>query len=168
MARRKVDAPKPFASWEEADEALRQIGDAQRAIEAAEHRMQERMDQAKEEAAAEALPFRTLISELEPRLNAFADMNREAMGTRKSKELVYGIIGYRKSTKVVLPRGAAKVLDIVNKLRSMGMTDCIVTPPARVDKDALRKYPPNDIVAVGASLNVEDVFWYETKREELQ
>lgn len=168
MARKKLEVPKPFASWEEADEALRQIGDAQRAIEAAEHRMQEHIDQAKEVAAAEALPYRTLISELEPRLNAFADLNREAMGARKSKELVYGIIGYRKSTKVVMPRAAAKVQEIVSKLRQRGMTDCIVTPPAKVDKDALRKYPPNDIVAVGASLNVEDVFWYETKREELQ
>lgn len=167
MARMKVSPPKPFNSWEESDEALRQIGEAQRAIEAEENRMQEKIDLAKEEAAAASLPYRELIRSLEPRLHAFCDLNREAMGTRKSKELNYGFLGYRKSTKVVLPRGAAKVAEIIKKLRGRGMTDCIITPAERIDKDALKKYPPNDIVDVGASLDVTDTFWYEVKREEI-
>lgn len=167
MARKKVEAPKPFESWEQADEALRQIGEAQRAIEAEEHKMQETIDLAKEAAAAASLPYRELIRGLEPRLNAFCDLNREQMGARKSKELNYGILGYRKSTRVVLPRGAAKIAAIVAKLRSLGMSDCIVTPPPKIDKEALKKYPPNDIVAVGANLDVQDTFWYEVKREEI-
>jgi phage host-nuclease inhibitor protein Gam len=167
MARQKIEAPRPFASWEEADEALRQIGEAQRAIEAAEHTMQEAIDLAKEAAAAASLPYRELIRSLEPRLNVFCDLRREDMGARKSIELNYGVLGYRKSTKVVLPRGAAKVAEIINKLRGRGMTDCIITPAARIDKDALKKYPPNDIIDVGASLDVQDTFWYEVKREEL-
>lgn len=167
MARMKVTPPQPFASWEETDEALRQIGEAQRAIEAEEHKMQAAIDLAKEQAAAASLPYLELIRSLEPRLNAFCDVNRDAMGARKSKELNYGILGYRKSTKVVLPRGAAKVAKIINKLRGRGMTDCIITPAARIDKDALKKYPPNDIIDIGASLDVTDSFWYEVKREEI-
>lgn len=165
MKRVKVEAPKPYATWDEADEALRQIGEAQRAIEAEEHRMQEEIDLAKEKAAAASLPYRTLIGDLEQRLAAFAELNREGLGSRKSREMNYGMLGYRKSTKVVLPRGAAKVLEIIKKLRARGMGDCIITPAEKIDKDALKKYPPNDIVDIGASLDVQDAFWYEVKRE---
>lgn len=167
MARMKVEAPRPFESWEQADEALRQIGDAQRAIEAEEHRMQEAIDQAKEAAAAASLPYQELIRSLEPRLSAFAETNRDQMGARKSRELNYGSLGFRKSTRVTLPRGAAKIAEIIARLKGRGMNDCIVTPPAKIDKDALKKYPANDIVEVGAGLDVQDIFWYEVKREEL-
>ena len=43
-----------------------------------------------------------------------------------------------------------------------------LTPAPSVDKDALRKYPTQDIVAVGASIEVDDVFWYEPDREKLE
>lgn len=168
MKRVKVEPPKPFASWEEADEALRQIGEARRAIEVCEHTMQAKIDMAKEEAAAESQPYLELIRAQEQRLSAFADLERDNLVRRKSRELNYGILGFRKSTKVVLPRGAAKVTEIINRLRSRGMTDCIVTPAARIDKEALKKYPANDIIEIGASLDVSDTFWYEVKREEIQ
>lgn len=168
MARQKVEAPRPYASWDEADEGLRQIGEAQRAIEAEEHRMQEAIDSAKEDAAAASLPFRTLIRDAEQRLNAFAEANREELGKRKSRELNYGILGYRKSTKVVLPRGESKVMELIRRLRERGMGDCVTQPMPKVDKEALKKYPPNDIIEIGASLDVQDTFWYEVKREELQ
>ena len=48
MARKKVSAPQPYGSWDEADEALREIGELQRSIEAAEHEMQRQIDAAKE------------------------------------------------------------------------------------------------------------------------
>lgn len=48
------------------------------------------------------------------------------------------------------------------------MDDCVKTPAPSVDKDALRKYPTQDIVAVGASIEVDDVFWYEPDREKLE
>lgn len=167
MKRVKVEGPKAYATWEEADEALRQIGEAQRAIEAEEHKMQEQIDLAKERAAAASQPYQALIGDLEQRLAVFAEVNRDDLGVRKSRELNYGMLGYRKSTKVVLPRGAAKVLEIIKKLRDRGMGDCVITPAERVDKDALKKYPPNDIVDIGASLEVKDAFWYEVKREAL-
>lgn len=167
MARKRVDAPVGLDNWEAADDALREIGSAQRAIEAAEHRMQETIDAAKERAASESAPYRERIAELEGRLNVFAEMHRDDMGAKKSRDMNYGMLGFRKSTKVVLPRGAAKVAEIIRKLREKGMGDCIVKPAEKIDKDALKKYPPNDIVAVGAGLDVQDTFWYEVDREKL-
>lgn len=166
MARKKVEGPKPFDNWEEADEALRQIGEAQRAIEAAEHRMQEKIDAAKETAGIESLPHRTAISELEQRLDAFADTKREEFAKVKTREMNFGSVGYRKSTKLTLPRGG-KLAELMRKLQARHMGDCIITPPAKVDKEALKKYPPSEILAVGAGLEITDNFWYECKREEI-
>lgn len=168
MSRKRIEQPTPYNSWEEADEGPRNIADAQRAIEKAEHTMQEAIDGAKEAAATETAPFRALIAEEEARLSAYAEAHRDEMGKRKSMDLNYGTVGYRKSTKVMLPRGAAKVVEIIKKLKSLNMGDCVIQPAEKIDKETLKKYPPNDIVAAGAGLDVKDVFWYETKREEIQ
>lgn len=166
MTRKKVSMPKPFDSWEEADEALREIGERQRAIEAAEHRMQESIDAAKERAGEETQADRLRIAELEQRLNAFADSRMEEFGKAKSRELTFGFIGYRKSTKLTLPRGG-KLEELMRRLRERKMSDCIINPAPKIDKEALKKYPPAEILEVGAGLEITDNFWYECKREEL-
>lgn len=166
MARKKVENIKPFAGWDEADEALREIGELQRVIEAAEHRMQEAIDAAKENAGAETQDSRLKISELEQRLSAFADSRREEFSKIKSRELSFGFVGYRKSTKLTLPRGG-KLAELMRKLQERKMGDCIIHPPAKIDKEALKKYPPGEILEVGAGLEILDTFWYECKREEI-
>lgn len=167
MARKRVDAPVGLDNWEAADDALREIGNAQRLIEAAEHSMQDAIDAAKERAAVETAPYRQRIAELESRLSVFAETHRDDLGSRKSREMNYGTLGYRKSTRLILPRAAAKVAQIIEKLRANGMGDCIIKPAEKIDKDALKKYPPNDIIEVGAGLDVQDTFWYEVDREKL-
>ena len=77
--------------------------------------------------------------------------------------LNHGSVGFRQSTKVVL----SKVEQILEKLKKFKMDDCINVKET-VNKDVLRKYPADDILKVGGSLKVEDVFWYETDREELE
>lgn len=166
--RRRVQGVVPYKNWEEADEGLRVIGEAQREIEKINHAMQEKIDNAKEEAAAAAAPYQTVIKESEQRLKKFAEGATDDMDGKKSRELNYGFLGFRKSTKLTLPRGARLVAEIIAKLRKRGMTDCIITPPEKINKDALKKYPANDVIEVGAGLDVQDTFWYETKRDVVQ
>ena len=42
-----------------------------------------------------------------------------------------------------------------------GMKECVVYPEPKIDKEATKKYSPGEIAAVGAKLEVEDVFGYE-------
>ena len=79
-----------------------------------------------------------------------------------------GANGWQIATKIKLPKAPTKLAEIIQLLRSKGMDDCVKTPAPSVDKDALRKYPTQDIVAVGASIEVDDVFWYEPDREKLE
>lgn len=168
MTRTRVEPPKALQSWDEADQALARIGDLQRAAEATEAEMQEKISTIKKSAAETVSPIKREIEELGRQLAAFADTHRDEMGKKKSRELNHGRMGFRKSTKLILPRGESKIARLIQTLRERGMTDCILTPPAKIDKDALKKYPPNDVVDVGASLEVTDDFWYEVEREEVQ
>ena len=168
MTRTRVEPPKALQSWEEADKALARIGDLQRAAEAAEAEMQEGINTWKKAAAEKVSPMKREIEELGRQLATFADAHRDEMGKKKSRELNHGKLGFRKSTKLILPRGESKIARMILALRDRGMTDCILVPPPRIDKDALKKYPPNDVVDVGASLEVTDDFWYEVDREEVQ
>ena len=94
--------------------------------------------------------------------------HRDDMDGRKSKQLTFGTVGFRRSTRIALPSAKEKLAAIVARLKSKGMTDCIVQPDARVDKDALKKYSAEQIAEVGATLTVEDVFGYDVNAERLK
>ena len=167
MARVRIPEKCDLTSWEDVDLCLAEIGEKQRLIEGIEAKMQEQIDAAKLSADDAAAPHRIRIAQLETQIKLFADDHVSDMGGKKTKTLTFGHVGYRRSTKITLPKAAAKLAEIIRSLKTKGMTDCVITPPEKVDKDMLKKYPANDIAAVGAGLKIEDVFWYEPDREKL-
>ena len=166
MARVRIEETK-LKSWDEVDGALKQIGECQRSICSIEGKMNDKINQVKQKAEDEAKEYKEKIKGLEAQVKEFVEDNRDDLGNKKTKELNFGKLGYRKSTKISLPKAATKVAEIIKKLKSFGMTDCVVAPPEKIDKDALKKYPANDIIKVGAGLKVDDVFWYEANEETL-
>lgn len=169
MARKRVEEPVPvFDTWDDVNQALAIIGDNQRSIESIEAEMQEIIDNAKMAADLKAKVFMESNAKLERQIMAFAEEHREEMEGKKTKVLNFGSVGFRKSTRITLPKAGAKLEELIRQLVTRGMTDCVKQQPAKVDKDALRKYPTDDIVAVGAGVKVDDVFWYEPDREKLE
>ena len=81
----------------------------------------------------------------------------------KSREMDFGKVGFRLSTKLMLPKQVEKV---IKTLKKYGMGDCI-TVKESVNKDILKTYDEKTILSVGGTLKKEDTFWYETNREEL-
>jgi len=150
-----------LTSWQEADDALRQIGEHRRDLSAIENVLNEQIAAAKANADAKARPLKESITMLEAALREYAQEHRADMGKAKSKVMTFGKVGFRLSSRVKLPTGAAKVTAIIDKLLARGMQECVVYPAPKIDKEALRKYAPSEIAEVGASLEVEDVFGYE-------
>lgn len=168
MARVRIEEPPMLKSWDEVNLSLAEIGEYQRIIEEIEGRMQAKISDAKLEAEMQARPHQEAIKRLEATIQLYVEANRDDMGKRKSLTLNFGQVGYRKSTRLIIPRAAAKVVDIINRLKRRGMLDCIVTPPAKLDKNALAKYPVQELVEMGVGVDVQDVFWYEVDREKLK
>ena len=166
MARKRVEFQQ-LDSWGAVSSALAQIGQLDRQVKSAGIAMQEKIDAAKAETEKACAPLLQTKKQLEASIAAYVNAHREDLGTRKSKALHFGMVGFRKSSKIVLPRAPLKLANIVTKLRARGMTDCIVTPAESVDKDMLKKYGRADIEAVGARLDQKDSFWYEVDEEKL-
>ncbi|EES73472.1 putative bacteriophage Mu Gam like protein [Paenibacillus sp. oral taxon 786 str. D14] len=167
MARVRIPDQPALKSWDDVDLTLKEIGECQLAIERIEAEMNAQISDIKLAAEMSAKPHKERIKLLELQMKAFVEANRDDLGNKKTKEINFGRTGFRKSTKIVLPRAAAKLAEVIRRLKEFGMTDCIIQPPEKIDKDNLKKYPENDILKVGASLTVEDTFWYEVDREKL-
>lgn len=166
--RKNVEIIKVYENWEEVDHALMEAAVALREIEKIEHEMETAIEKAKQMAAQKAQKHKDRLKEIEQGLVLFAEDNRNEFAEKKTKELNFGNIGYRKSTKLVLPRGKAKLEEIIAKIKERGMWDCIVEREEKIDKDVLKSYGEEEIKAVGAWLDVQDKFWYEPKREEVK
>lgn len=167
MARKKLNMIT-LHSWQECDDALRSIGENARDIAAIENVMNEQIAAAKAAAADKAAPLKEQTAELELALRDYAMTHRDDMDGHKSKQLTFGTVGFRRSTRITLPSAKEKVAAIVARLRAKGMTDCIVQPDAKVNKDALKKYGAEQVAEVGATLTVEDAFGYDINTERLK
>lgn len=169
MARKRVEEViAEFESWDDVNQALGTIGDNQRMVEGFEAEMQEKIDAAKAEAEAKSRIYLEGTKRLEAQICAFAETHRDDMDGTKSKTLNFGSVGFRKSTRITLPKAPAKLAEIVRQLLERGMSDCVKQAEPKIDKGILGKYPPADIIAVGAGVKVLDTFWYEPDREKLE
>lgn len=170
MARKRViDAPT-LHSWEDVNDALRQIAEAQIALNEIEGDMQKQIIGAQKAAEELSKPHNDSIAKLEKEIKAFVTEHRDEMGKAKSMTLTFGEVSFRLSTSVSLPRAKEKLEEIIRRLKSRQMTDCIVVEE-KVSKEALKKYGEDTVNAVGATWKQSDVFGYEvniTKLEQIK
>lgn len=162
MARKRMEEPM-LKNWDEADMALKRIVEAQIELEHITADMNKSIADVKEVAEQEAAPLRDIIKKYELQIKEFTQANKVDL-KGKSKELAFGTVGFRLSSKVVLPKMLEPVIEALKRNR---MLDCVITKET-VSKDILKTYSPEAILLVGGSLKTEDTFWYDTKREELK
>ena len=161
MGRTRIETPH-LRSWEEVNDALRIIAEAQNEISIVESGMNMQIDAVKEVHEAKIKEYRETIKRQELLVKEYTSDRRDELNG-KSKDLTFGKVGFRKSTKLILPKALDRV---ISSLRKNGMDSCIVLKES-VNKDVLKTYPEEDILKVGGSIKVEDTFWYETKGVEL-
>lgn len=161
MARKRMEEPS-LTSWEEVDSALKKIVEAQIQLDMIEADMNGKLADIKEQAENEANPVRDVIKKYELQIKEYTAANKvELKG--KSKEMTFGTVGFRLSSKIILPKAIEPVIDALKRNK---MLDCILTKET-VSKDILKTYSPEAILLVGGSVKTEDTFWYDTNREEL-
>jgi len=164
MARRKPKAT--VISLKEAEAALGELARLERDLTAVECELNEGIDRLKAEAAAKAKPLHARRKELETALATFAQLNKgELFRRRKSLELAFGTIGFRRSTKLV-PRPKLTLAMVLEKLREYGFREAIRIKES-VDKEAMRDWPDERLELVGLRRKITDEFFIELKTEEI-
>lgn len=161
MARKRMEEPA-LKSWEEVDSTLKQIREAEIELGRIAADAERCMIDIRQQAEDSAQPYKDRIKQMELQLKEFTVTNKADL-KGKTKEMTFGRVGFRMSTKLVLPK---IVEPVIKQLRKNGMGDCIVTKES-VNKEILKSYDENTILSVGGSLKKEDTFWYETKQEKI-
>ncbi len=162
MARKRVNETV-FKSWDEVDAALHIVADAENELAKIEAQMNQTICEAKEQADAAAAAPRGEIKKQEALIREYVTEHKAEL-SGKSRQLTFGAVGFRLSTKLKLP----KALDgVIAALKRNCMQDCIVAKET-VNKDILKTYTEDEILSVGGTLVKEDTFWYETARVEMQ
>lgn len=167
MARKRVVEAPSLHSWEDVNDALRQIVEAQIALGEIQSDMQKQILGAQKVAEEQSKPLNDNVAKLEREIKSFVTDHRDEMGKTKSMVLTFGEVGFRLSTSVSLPRAKEKLEEIIRRLKSRQMTDCIVVEE-KVSKEALKKYGEDTVNAVGATWKQSDVFGYEVNIAKLE
>jgi phage host-nuclease inhibitor protein Gam len=160
MARKRVE--NSIKSWQEADEALLQIGRLDREIEAHEAAAQKYIESIKEDLIQRVKPRQEIKAALEMQLQAFCEARREEM-KGKSRKLNFGTVSFRQSTRIVI-RG---VQACIAALKSLNLHDFIRVKESP-DKDKMKDLDDAVLAKVGAKRQPEDVFGYEVNRERVK
>lgn len=167
MARKRVVEAPSLHSWEDVNDALRQIAEAQIALGEIQSDMQKQILGAQKVAEEQSKPLNDNVAKLEREIKSFVTDHRDEMGKTKSMVLTFGEVGFRLSTSVSLPRAKEKLEEIIRRLKSRQMTDCVVVEE-KVSKEALKKYGEDTVNAVGATWKQSDVFGYEVNIAKLE
>ena len=160
---KRIRVVEALRSWDEVDEKLREIGRLQIDAEELENEMDEKIKRIKERYVTKVKMLREEAEKLTLSIQAFAQAHREAFGDAKSKAMNYGVLGWRKSTKLVLRRLA----DTLARLKDAGLDEYIKVKES-VDKSKLREAPQEVLDQVGAKLKSEDIFFVEPDREKVK
>ncbi len=167
MARSKPNNLYPVRDLDHANQTLAEIGQLKRQIAATEAKMNDDIDRIKADAEAAVAPLSSRLASLENGLLAFAEYNKDELFSKaRSKDLVHGSLGYRRSTELkTLPKMTWK--QVLGKLEELGFAEAI-----RVrrdpDKDALRTWSPERLELIGCKMQEKDTFWYEINEQPLQ
>lgn len=167
MARTKPTNLYPVKDRIQANQVLAEIGQLKRQIAAINAALNDDIDRAKAEAEQKIAPLSSRMDAMENGLLAFAEYNKdELFPKQRSLDLVYGVIGYRRSKELgTMPKITWK--QVLGKLKELGLSAGIRTKED-VDKEHLRTWPEERLALVGCRNVEKDSFWYEVKEEEIQ
>lgn len=151
-------------SWDEADQALRQIGICDLAIQNIEGKMNLEILEIKQAAKDSLKPLVEKKEGLELALKEWTELNRTDI-KGKTRKLVFGTVGFRLSTKVLVAKD--KVKAVIASLLRMKLSDCVKVTYT-LKKDELKKLPEETLSELGVVLKEEDGFGYDVDYEKIK
>jgi phage host-nuclease inhibitor protein Gam len=169
MAKREKPqtAIAPIRDLTDADRALREIAEIDRAVEAANHALNEEIDHLKQETQEAIGPLLERKEMLGAGLANFAELSKEMFKDKKSRELDFGTIGYRKSSSLaVIKKICSTWKEVLGMLRQYDFREAIRVKE-EPDKEVMAEWPKERLELVGVQRVEKDEFYYEVKQEKV-
>lgn len=167
MAKVKPKNFYPVKDLKEANRVLGEIAKLKRQVEQLEIELNDDIDRLKAESEARVAPLATRLKSFEGGLLAFAEHNKdELFKDRRSKDLIFGQIGYRRSREIkAKPKHTLAM--VLGKLKELDFKKGIRMKES-VNKDELATWPDERLDLVDARRVKKDTFWYEIKEEDVK
>lgn len=162
MTRKRIEGTA-LKDWNEVDNALAEIGKCDREMTLLEAGANEHIDIIKSTLKKSVAPFAEKKASLELAIKDFCEVNRAEFAKVKTRELPFGSVGYRLSTKIMIKR----VAETIQALKDMQLVFCVRTKE-EPDKEAMKGLTDEILAEVGASRKTENVFGYEVNQERLK
>ena len=139
MGNRYKPSMAKLESLEDVNLALRDIGLAEKELEAIDNEANKQIAEIKTETAKKGEKLRSRIQDLSSKIAAFAEYNKaELFKDNKSVELSFGKFGWRKTTKISVKKTTLELL------RKMNLLKCIRTKE-EPDKNAMAELTDEEL-----------------------
>ncbi len=174
MARKKPNPAFVVADLDAADKALARLAEIKRDFDAEMGKLNAAVDRmkalSKERLAAKIAEG----AAIEAALATFAETRKEELfGKARSRELSFGIIGWRRSTEIKAKTKSTlgRVLERVKELMTGEKDDpfaAAVRVKEELNRDVMRDWPDERLEAVEARRVKKDVFYYELATQQIK
>jgi len=166
MARIKPKNLYPVKDLTAANAAMAEIAVIKRSITELESAMNTSIDRIKAEAEVKAAPLQTRLASIEGGLLAFAEHDKdELFKTKRSRELDFGSLGYRRS-KEIKPQPKRTWKMVLGTIKRLGFK-AAVRSKEMVNKEELHTWPDSRLDLIGCRRVEKDSFWYEVDEEKI-
>ncbi|HIJ95804.1 MAG TPA: hypothetical protein HPP94_08735 [Desulfuromonadales bacterium] len=162
MARKRIEGTL-FSSWNDVDCALMEIGGIDRELGLLESSQNEKIDQVKTQTKELATPLQCKKNALELAIKEYCEANKPEFIKVKTKQLTFGEVGFRLTTKILIKR----VAETLQSLKDLALINCIRIKE-ECDKEAMKNLPDETLAEVGAARKMENVFGYTLNVERIR
>ena len=164
MARQKIEGSGiVFHSWDDVDNALCKIGGIDRELAILEAAQNEEIDRLKANLKEFAKPLNDAKTVLEIAIKEYCDANRSEFTRVKTKNLTFGEVGFRLTSKIMIKR----VAETIQSLKDLQLFTCIRTKE-EPDKEAMKTLTDETLAEVGAGRKIENTFGYTLNIEKIR
>lgn len=155
-----------YTSFSDVDNDLKRLCELEIAIAEIEGEVTNKINDIKESYKQRIEELSNEASFIRQEIENYCEACKADFAEKRSKELVFGVIGYRVSKSVSLPRNKDRVRALIASIKKFGLRECIIYEE-NPNKDALVELDDTSLVKLGLKRVVKDNFRIEPKIESL-
>ena len=161
MAKKQVMSE--YQDWQDIDNGLRRMGEIDIQIRKLEGEQTLRTNEIKAEYDLKAEGLKAERKGIENNIALFTEAHKEEFMKTRSKELTFGLVAYRVTTKLII----RSVKATVAALKALGLESYLTINP-EPDREAMKGLDSGTLAKVGASLKTEDKLRVEPNMERIK
>ena len=155
-------------NFNDVDNALKRLCEVSVGIEKINGEVTLACNAIKESKRAEIEKLESEKNYIEQQITLFCEENKAEFAQKRSKEFVFGEVGYRIVKSVSIPRVKTKVEALLSAIKAFGLAKECITYTESPNKEALAELSDGDLAKLGIKRTVKDSFRIVPKLESLE